>query len=111
MLFVSFGILYRMRCVEELSGPYRSRSGLFEFALISLIPFAIGLIIAPFDRERHFVQYYPFRFPGPQQKVYPDQKEMFDWLKGNTPGVSTVVSCPDMDQFSWLSERGRLTVE
>jgi hypothetical protein len=169
LLFVSFGLLYRRRLVEEAPEPYRSRSGLFEFTLISMVPFALGLAVAPFDRQGHFLQYYLFRFgdvmlplaayllaacalqdllferscvtgrtrkgllltgvlilcavyvieahgfwtdlsalrqfPGPQQKVYPDQKEMFKWLKDNTPRDSTVVSCPDLDQLSWLSER------
>ena len=172
LLFVSFGALYRRRPAEELDEPYKSRSGLFEFTLISMIPFAMGLAIAPFDRQGHFLQYYPFRFgdlmlplstyllaasalqdllvegsyltgrtrkgllltgvlilgavyvveangfwtdlsalrqfPGPQQRVCPDQKEMFAWLKGNTPRDSTIVSCPDLDQFSWLSERATI---
>ncbi|MGL5081655.1 MAG: DUF6798 domain-containing protein [Microcoleaceae cyanobacterium] len=35
---------------------------LFQLTLISLIPFLIGLIIAPFDAEGKLLQYYPFRF-------------------------------------------------
>ncbi len=172
LLFVSFSVLRSKRPTEEISEPYKSRSGLFEFALISMIPFAMGLAIAPFDRQGHLLQYYPFRFgdvmlpltayllaacalqdllfersyltertrkgllltgvlilgaiyfteahgfwtdlsalrqfPGLQQKVYPDQKEMFAWVKDNTPGDSTVVSGPDLDQFSWLSERATI---
>lgn len=39
-----------------------ARLELGEFALISLIPFAIGLAIVPFDRQGNWLQYYPFRF-------------------------------------------------
>lgn len=34
---------------------------LFEFTLISLIPFIIGVAIAPFDSQGSLLQYYPFR--------------------------------------------------
>ncbi|MEL6930502.1 MAG: DUF6798 domain-containing protein, partial [Cyanobacteria bacterium J06600_6] len=39
-----------------------ARLELTEFTLISLIPFAMGLAIAFFDREGKWLQYYPFRF-------------------------------------------------
>ncbi|MGC1308269.1 MAG: DUF6798 domain-containing protein [Phormidesmis sp.] len=35
---------------------------LFKFSLIALIPFALGLIVAPFDQTGALLQYYPFRF-------------------------------------------------
>ena len=39
-----------------------ARSGLAEFALVSLIPSVCGLAIAPFDAQGQWLQYYPFRF-------------------------------------------------
>ena len=171
-LLGSFLILWRKRPVEDLNGFYKSRSGLFEFTLISLVPFALGLAIAPFDRQGHFLQFYPFRFgdvmlalntylltacavqhllierpyltdrarkkllmisvlilsiiylsqaysfardlsalmrfPGQQQRVDPDQKELFDWVKLNTPRDSTIVSSPNLAHFSWMSERATI---
>lgn len=35
---------------------------LFEFTLIALIPFGLGLLISPFDPQGTYLQYYPFRF-------------------------------------------------
>jgi len=32
-----------------------------QFALLSLLPFGLGLAIAPFDQQGQFLQYYPFR--------------------------------------------------
>jgi hypothetical protein len=32
-----------------------------ELTLISLIPFVLGVAIAPFDSQGRFLQYYPFR--------------------------------------------------
>ncbi len=46
---------------EELSEQYAARMGLFQLTLISLIPFVLGLAIAPFDSQGRFLQYYPFR--------------------------------------------------
>lgn len=37
-------------------------SQLSIFALIALIPFVLGLVISPIDRDGKFLQYYPFRF-------------------------------------------------
>ena len=39
-----------------------SCSELFEFAMIAMVPFFAGLLIAPFDRTGAYLQYYPFRF-------------------------------------------------
>ncbi len=39
-----------------------SCSELFEFTLIALIPFGLGLLISPFDQQGAYLQYYPFRF-------------------------------------------------
>jgi len=35
--------------------------GLAEFTLITLIPFILGLVVAPFDSQGVLLQYYPFR--------------------------------------------------
>ena len=40
----------------------RITNGLLLLALGSLIPFAVGLLIAPFDDQGRLLQYYPFRF-------------------------------------------------
>ena len=168
-LLISFGVLWRSRPAEGLSEAHKSRSGLFEFTLISLIPFVLGLAIAPFDRQGHLLKFYLFRFgdvmlplntylltacavqhlliekpyltdrakkrllltcililsviylnqaysfakdlsalrqfPGQHQGVDPDQKELFDWVKRNTPKNSTIVSSPTLPHFSWMSER------
>jgi hypothetical protein len=172
LLLISFGILWRRRPTEDLSETYKSRSELFEFAIISLIPFALGMAIAPFDRQGHLLKFYPFRFgdvmlplntylltvcavqhvliekhyltdrakrrlllicililsviylnqaysfakdlsalrrfPGQRQRVNPDQKELFDWVKRNTPKNSTIVSSPTLAHFSWMSERATI---
>lgn len=50
------------RSAQTQSQPHLCRMGLAEFTLVSLIPYAIGLIIAPFDREGKLLQYYLFRF-------------------------------------------------
>ncbi|MBF2083525.1 DUF6798 domain-containing protein [Thermoleptolyngbya sp. C42_A2020_037] len=48
---------------RQLHTPHhRARMGLTAFLLCSLIPFAAGLLAAPFDTEGEFLQYYPFRF-------------------------------------------------
>ena len=39
-----------------------ARFELVEFTLIALIPFVGGLIVAFFDRQGEWLQYYPFRF-------------------------------------------------
>jgi hypothetical protein len=49
------------RLTGEFSEHYAAHIGLFEFTLISLIPFVLGLAIAPFDSQGRFLQYYPFR--------------------------------------------------
>jgi hypothetical protein len=49
------------RLTGEFSEHYAAHIGLFEFTLISLIPFVLGVAIAPFDSQGRFLQYYPFR--------------------------------------------------
>lgn len=40
---------------------YPARIGLARYLLISLIPFGLGLLVAPFDTSGQLLQYYPFR--------------------------------------------------
>ncbi|GAB4426954.1 MAG: hypothetical protein OHK0035_03510 [Cyanobacteria bacterium J069] len=48
---------------KQLNAPaHQARLGLAVFVLCSLIPFAAGLLVSPFDTEGKFLQYYPFRF-------------------------------------------------
>ena len=39
-----------------------ARSTLFWFALISMLPFSLGIIISLYDDQGFILQYYPFRF-------------------------------------------------
>lgn len=39
----------------------KAHARLFQFTLISLIPFGLGIAIAPFDSQGSFLQFYPFR--------------------------------------------------
>ncbi len=47
---------------KELLHAYTAQIELCKFTLISLVPFALGIVIAPFDSEGKLLQYYPFRF-------------------------------------------------
>ncbi|KST64059.1 DUF6798 domain-containing protein [Mastigocoleus testarum] len=48
---------------SDLSSQQKSAcSQLSRFALVMLIPFVLGLVIFPIDRDGKFLQYYPFRF-------------------------------------------------
>jgi len=57
VLALSVGILWRKGQSEK----HLVRIGLAEFTLLTLIPFGLGLAIAPFDAQGTFLQYYPFR--------------------------------------------------
>lgn len=61
MLALSIGLLWRQRLSVQFSKHYPACIGLAEFTLITLIPFVVGLAIAPFDAQGKFLQYYPFR--------------------------------------------------
>ncbi len=45
----------------EFSEQYIASMRLFDFTIISLIPFMLGIAVAPFDSNGSFLQYYPFR--------------------------------------------------
>ncbi len=46
---------------KQLSEQYATCMGLVEFTLLTLVPFLLGLVIAPFDSQGKLLQYYPFR--------------------------------------------------
>lgn len=62
LLVLLIGSKWLLRQEKEQGEVDQARSGLFTFTLVSLIPFGLGLIAAPFDQEGKFLQYYPFRF-------------------------------------------------
>lgn len=59
---VSVAILRRSNRSTSSLKSYTAQIELSQFTLISLIPFALGIAIAPFDAEGKLLQYYPFRF-------------------------------------------------
>ncbi len=61
VLGTSVAILWWQKDAKQLPATYEARIGLAGFALLTLIPFAIGLAIAPFDTQGKLLQYYPFR--------------------------------------------------
>jgi hypothetical protein len=61
ILASSAGVIWLNRPKGEHSEKYAARTGLFEFTLLSMIPFMVGLAVAPFDSQGRFLQYYPFR--------------------------------------------------
>ncbi|MBR8838444.1 MAG: hypothetical protein DSM106950_31715 [Stigonema ocellatum SAG 48.90 = DSM 106950] len=62
ILLLSASVIRLMQSLREVSQEYTARMELFQFTLITLIPFVLGLAIAPFDSQGSFLQYYPFRF-------------------------------------------------
>jgi hypothetical protein len=61
-LAVGVGLLQRQLPADDKAAKQqKARLGLAEFTLATLVPFAIGLAIAPFDSQGKFLQYYPFR--------------------------------------------------
>jgi hypothetical protein len=60
LLTVSAVWLHRNRDLEK-NPQYCNQIGLVELTLLSLIPFALGIVVAFFDRQGAFLQYYPFR--------------------------------------------------
>lgn len=51
----------RRQQFDKLSEQNIACRSLCEFTLISLVPFILGLAIAPFDSQGRLLQYYPFR--------------------------------------------------
>jgi len=63
ILCASVWLIHRQRRqpIKPLAA-YQSQIDLADFTLVSLIPFLVGVTLAPFDLEGKFLQYYPFRF-------------------------------------------------
>lgn len=61
VLVLSVKQLQRKQSIETLSEQHASRIGLAQFTLLSLVPFILGIVVAPFDSQGQFLQYYPFR--------------------------------------------------
>lgn len=61
ILVFSVALLWRHRHSEPFSKYFPACIGLAEFTLIALVPFILGLIVAPFDSQGSLLQYYPFR--------------------------------------------------
>lgn len=61
ILGISVAIVRRQRASKQSPIVYDARLGLASFTLLTLVPFAIGLLIAPFDTQGKLLQYYPFR--------------------------------------------------
>lgn len=61
ILAFSVTLIWQKRQTDKLSEQYIARIELVEFTLLSLVPFILGLAIAPIDTEGSFLQYYPFR--------------------------------------------------
>lgn len=60
-LAISWFLLKRQQQSEESSPEYIARKSLAEFTLITLVPFVLGLAIAPFDTQGKLLQYFFFR--------------------------------------------------
>jgi hypothetical protein len=58
---VSLAIIWRKKQSDAASNADIFAIGLAEFTLLTLVPFAIALSVAPFDTQGKFLQYYPFR--------------------------------------------------
>lgn len=61
VLALSIGLLWRKSQSGKLFAEYANCVGLAEFTLLTLVPFILGLAIAPFDSQGQLLQYYPFR--------------------------------------------------
>lgn len=61
LIVLAFSVWLLQRQQVRFSKQYAACIGLAEFTLITLVPFMLGLVIAPFDSQGIFLQYYPFR--------------------------------------------------
>lgn len=61
VLGVSVAMLRRRQPSEQSLKSYATCMGLAEFTVLTLVPFILGLAIAPFDSQGKLLQYYPFR--------------------------------------------------
>lgn len=60
VLLGSMAVLKRTQSTQPVE-QYRARVDLFQLTLLSLIPFGLGVLIAPFDQQGSWLQYYLFR--------------------------------------------------
>jgi len=60
VLAVCVRILARQHS-EKDTDLYQTRLALFEFTLLSLVPFGLGMVVAFFDHQGSILQFYPFR--------------------------------------------------
>jgi hypothetical protein len=164
-LAVSLAVICFYRPYPDLAKQRQTCIDLFDFTLISLIPFVIGLAIAPFDSQGRLLQYYPFRlgdimlplttcllftralqhlftgktkqklfliicclllsihvvrscmrlpndiqqlsqFPNESQGETVDSKNLYAWVRNNTPKDTTFIMSPtDLLNFTWMAER------
>ncbi|MGH2412869.1 MAG: DUF6798 domain-containing protein [Microcystaceae cyanobacterium] len=61
LLALSVSLLWRRQASDPLYWQHTARLELAKFTLMTLVPFILGLAVAPFDTEGRFLQYYPFR--------------------------------------------------
>lgn len=61
VLVMSIKLLQRQQHSDRLSKQHTAQIELFEFTLICLVPFILGVAVAPLDYEGRLLQYYPFR--------------------------------------------------
>ncbi len=54
-------VMIRRQPKAKDSSVYDARLGLAGFTLMALVPFVLGVLIAPFDAQGQWLQYYPFR--------------------------------------------------
>ncbi|MBE9129699.1 MULTISPECIES: DUF6798 domain-containing protein [unclassified Coleofasciculus] len=61
VLALCTGALWFKQRTQTFSEQHIARMSLVEYTLLALVPFVIGLAIAPFDSQGRLLQYYPFR--------------------------------------------------
>jgi hypothetical protein len=61
LVLLSVSAVWLHKRKAEKSKQHQAQMGLVELTLLSLVPFAIGLVVALFDQQGVLLQYYPFR--------------------------------------------------
>ncbi|MFM7426409.1 MAG: DUF6798 domain-containing protein [Elainella sp.] len=51
----------RQQTQQQTQQQYQASIDLFQLTLLSLVPFVAGLLLAPFDQQGNWLQFYPFR--------------------------------------------------
>ncbi|MBW4518537.1 MAG: hypothetical protein KME16_02225 [Scytolyngbya sp. HA4215-MV1] len=165
-LLLLLGRVWQLRSTDPavLGEEFNSaQQRLAEFAAMSVVPFLLGVAIAPFDAQGSLLQYYPFRladvilpmstcllmgcglqqafvkrprnwtiacilivsligsfsfstfqkqltgflqFSGAEQRISPEEKQLYAWIRTHTPKDAVLVSPPaDMYGLTWMAER------